>query len=77
MSIPASITVPKYPRFLFAPDQQTLDLYIVCTSPMALIWVRQTTPAQLYIVEGPQDEQMLRDAGEWWRENAVKNMEGD
>lgn len=77
MNITANIAVPEYSRFLFSPDQQTLELYITCTSPLALIWVQQTTPAQLWIVEGPQDEQLLLDAGAWWRENAVKNMGGN
>jgi hypothetical protein len=52
-----------------------MELYIVCTSPLALIWVRQTTPAQLFIVEGEPDEQMLRDCTEWYREFAVQSLD--
>lgn len=78
MSIP--VNIPEnliVPRFLLAPDPATRQLYIISTRPLTLIWVRQTTPAQLWIVEGPQDEQLLLDAGAWWRENGVKNMGGN
>jgi hypothetical protein len=75
--IPEKITVPKYPRFLFAPDESQMQLYICCTAPLALIWVRQTIPAQLYIVEGPQDEKLLRDAADWYRAEASKKIGGN
>ena len=66
--IPKTITTPILPKFLMAPDEKTMELYIVSTSPIALIWVRQTVPAQLYIVEGLQDAQILKDCAEWYRE---------
>ena len=75
MPIPATIQTPKLERFLFAPDAKTMELYIVCTQPLALIWVRQTIPAQLYIIEGPQKEQLLRDAAEWYKANAAKSLD--
>jgi hypothetical protein len=67
MSIPPKITVPRTPLFLFAPDADGKELYILCTKPLALIWVRQTIPAQLYIVEGPQREEILRQAADFYR----------
>jgi hypothetical protein len=74
MQIPTNITVPQYPRFMFTADQDAMQLYIVCTKPIALIWVRQTIPAQLYIVEGKQDEKLLQDCAEWYRNNAGKSL---
>lgn len=74
MSIPASITTPQYERFMFTPDEAARELYITCTAPLALLWIRQTTPAQIYILEGPQDEQMLRDAADWYRDRAGKSL---
>ena len=73
MAIPKTITVPKYPRFLFAPDGADKELYIICTKPLALVWVRQTIPAQLFIVEGPQNEKLLYDAAEFYRQYAGEN----
>lgn len=75
MPLPEKITVPEYPRFLPAPDQYNRQLYIICTSPLALIWVRQTVPGQLYIVEGPQDENLLKDAADWYRDFAANQMD--
>ena len=75
MAIPSKIEVPNYPRFMFTPDQQTMELYITCTKPLALIWVRQTIPAQLYIVEGPQKEQLLKDCADWYRKNAISKTD--
>lgn len=72
MSIPANISLPAYPRFLFAPDKSDQELYIVCTQPLALIWVLQTVPAQLHVLEGPQDEQMLRAAHAFYKAYAEK-----
>jgi hypothetical protein len=69
MAIPQKIAVPKYPKFLPSPDQNTMELYITCTSPLALIWVRQTTPAQLFIIEGPQEESILRECADWYRQH--------
>jgi len=74
MAIPPNITVPDYPRFLPTPDQATMELFITCTNPLALIWVRQTIPAQLCIVEGPQEEALLRDCEEWYRNYAAERM---
>jgi len=73
----AKISVPKYPRFLFAPDESSMQLYICCTAPLALIWVRQTVPAQLYIVDGPQDESLLRAAADWYRATTSKKIGGN
>lgn len=75
MQIPEKITVPKYPKFMFAPDPRSMELYIICNNPLALIWVRQTIPAQLYIVEGKQDPIMIRQAGEWYRENSQTKID--
>lgn len=71
MPIPEKITVPNYPRFLFAPDSQTMELYIICTKPLTLFWVRQTMPAQIYIIEGNPDEKLLRECANWYRVNAA------
>ena len=75
MSIPKKITIPNYPKFMFSADRNTMQLYIVCTNPLTLIWVRQTIPAQLYIVEGNQDENLLHECAEWYRINAVNNLD--
>jgi len=71
MPIPPKITPPKTPKFIFAPDHVAKELYIVFTNPLALIWVRQTIPAQLYIIEGPQKESILREAAEFYRQYAA------
>jgi len=73
MAIPPKITIPKTPHFIFAPDPVDKELYIVCTNPLALIWVRQTIPAQLYIIEGPMNEKILRDAAVFYRAYAGSN----
>jgi hypothetical protein len=62
-----SINVPEVPKFLPAPDEKTNELYIICTNPLALFWVRQTIPGQIYILEGPQDEKLLRECGDWYK----------
>ena len=77
MSIPQEITIPSYPRFLPTPDNSGMEMYITCTSPLALLWVRQTVPAQIYILDGPQSPALLRAAGEWWKEYAGKNIGGN
>jgi hypothetical protein len=77
MSIPEKISTPNLPRFLFAPDEAARQLYIICTRPLALIWVRQTVPAQLYILEGPRDEQMLRDAGAYYKAHVEGTIGGN
>lgn len=47
-----TIKTPERPRFLFAPDAKRKELYIVHTQyPLSLIWVQQTIPARLFIVE--------------------------
>lgn len=66
------ILIPQSPRFLFAPDGMGVELYIVCTKPLALIYVHQSTPAQLYIINGPQKPKILMDAGDWFREQCAK-----
>jgi hypothetical protein len=65
-----NITIPDIPRFIFSPNPDTMELFITCTKPLALIWIRQTIPAQLYIVEGSQDEEILKSCAEWYRVNA-------
>lgn len=72
MPIPSRITVPNYPKFLFAPDHKRMELYILCTNPLTLFWVRQTIPAQIYIVEGKPDEELLRECADWYRVNVGK-----
>jgi hypothetical protein len=72
--IPDKITLPKIPKFLPSPDQKTGEMFITCSKPLALFWVRQTIPAQIYIIEGPQDEKLLRQAAEWWRKYAVSYL---
>ncbi len=62
----------KAPRFMFSVNAVAKELYIVCTSPLALIWVKQTLPAKLFIIEGEQDEKMLLDCAAWYRKNAVQ-----
>ena len=69
-----SIDVPTYPQFMFSADKKTNHLYIICTKPLTLFWVRQTIPAQIYIVEGKQDRKLLQDCGEWYRKAATKNL---
>jgi hypothetical protein len=73
--IPEKITLPKIPKFLPSPEHKTGEMFITCTSPLALLWVRQTIPAQIYIVEGPQDEKLLRQAADWWRNYAVSHLD--
>jgi hypothetical protein len=68
------ITVPGYPRFMFTADQERKELYIVCTRPLALIWVRQTTPGQLYIVEGEPDADILKEAADWYRSAVASQL---
>lgn len=65
---------PPIPQFLFSPDEKSGELYITCTDPLALIWVRQTVPDQLYIIEGPQDENLLRAAADWYRQKANNSL---
>lgn len=70
MPIPKKISVPDYPKFLFAPDHKAMELYIVCSCLLTLFWVRQTIPAQIYILEGKPDEKLLRECADWYRANA-------
>lgn len=80
------------PKFLFAPDPNKDQLYIIHTQePLAVILVHQTIPAQLLIMEceyydhqfdDPATEldadeieilsDMLRDAADWYRQNAIE-----
>lgn len=69
------ITIPKYLKFLPDPDHNSMELYIICTNPLALFWVRQTTPAQIYIIEGTQDEKLLRKCGEWYKLLVSKSID--
>lgn len=55
------------PRFLLVPDEDNSQLFILCTKSMSLILVSQTTPAQLLLVRGEQDEQTLLDAADFWK----------
>jgi hypothetical protein len=42
----------EIPRFLFAPDQKEMQLYIVHTEfPLSIIYVEQTIPAKLFVVK--------------------------
>ena len=68
------IDVPTYSKFIFAPDQKTNNLYIICTQPLALFWVRKTIPAQIYFIEGKQDRKLLQECGEWYRKAATKEL---
>jgi len=72
-----TIELPEAPKFIFAPDEKTMELYIVHTSPYALIWIRQSTPTQLFIIEGEQDATILREAGEFYKQKANKSMGGN
>jgi hypothetical protein len=69
------IGLPNTPKFLFAPDESTMELYIVHIKPYSLIWVHQSTPAQLFILVGKQDEAILREAGEFYKEKAIRNLD--
>lgn len=75
MSIPKNITFPYYPKFMFAPDHNSMELYIICTKPLTLFWIRQTIPAQIYIVEGIPSESLLRECAEWYKLNALKGSD--
>jgi len=74
-AITTSIKVPAYPRFMPTPNHADMQLYITCTQPLALIWVCQTTPAQLYIVAGPQSPTLLKDCAEWYRAFAANQLD--
>jgi hypothetical protein len=67
-------TLPNIPKFLFAPDQVSMQLYIIHLQPFALIWVCQATPAQLFIIDGAQDENILRDAAEFYKNHVNNNF---
>jgi hypothetical protein len=69
------INVPDYPQFLPAPDQKTMQLYVVCTKPLAFFWIRQTIPAQIYILEGPQDEKLLKACAEWYKKFSANQLD--
>ena len=71
--IPKNITIPQTPKFIFAPNPVGKELYIICTKPLALIWIRQTIPAQLYIIEGPQIENILFEAADFYRTYAARS----
>ncbi|MDD5006411.1 MAG: hypothetical protein PHS33_07955 [Candidatus Omnitrophica bacterium] len=44
--------MPVLPEFLFAPDAHNDELYILHTrNPKCIIWIHQTIPAQLFIIE--------------------------
>lgn len=73
--IPKKITFPFIPQFIFAPDEKTMELYIISTAPLALFWIRQTIPAQIYIVLGFQDDQLLKDCAEWYRAFAQQKID--
>jgi hypothetical protein len=72
MTVPAKITIPEYPRFLTTLDMDADELYITCTNPPALLWVRQTTPVQICMVNGPLDEDLLSDCAEWYNTFILK-----
>ncbi|MBA4304594.1 MAG: hypothetical protein C0424_10255 [Sphingobacteriaceae bacterium] len=62
----------EIPRFMLVPDEQNNQLFILCTKSMSLILVTQTTPAQLLLVRGPQEEQTLLDAAEFWKAQGAR-----
>lgn len=76
------MNAPITPKFIFAPDQGKTELYIVHTqTPLAIIWVCQTIPAKLFIVEcaieqnektKKQLSQLLISAAEWYRKSALQ-----
>ena len=72
-----NIEIPPVPRFMFTPDQAGMQLYITCTQPLALIYVHQTIPAQLYIIEGPQEPQLLRDCAAWYRQATATQLDNN
>lgn len=75
MALPSKIKPPKTPNFLMAPDHKNMELYILHTNPFALIWVRQTVPAQMWIVEGEQSEKILREASEFYKNYIIENSD--
>ena len=72
-----SIETPVLPKMLLAADEATMQLYIIHREPYALIWVCQTTPATLYIVEGKQDENILKEAAKFYKERAAKTFDSN
>lgn len=60
------IKVPKYPKFIWAPENKSGETYIVCTNPLSLIWVRKTSPEQLFVVEGANETLLLLEAKQWY-----------
>lgn len=63
------ITPPLYPKFMFTVDHQQEELYILCTHPFALIWVRPTMPEEFYIIKGEHDAEMLDECIFWYKRN--------
>lgn len=72
------------PRFLFAPDHEAGQLYILHTQfPLSVILVQQSTPAQLLVIECEISEEdtvyyeermskVLTAAADWYRDNVLK-----
>jgi hypothetical protein len=58
-----------------APDHINMELYIVCTAPYMLIWVRPTIPAQLFVLKGTQSEELLLQAGDFYRDYVAENQQ--
>ena len=73
--IPDTIELPKIAKFLPVPDQDNQEMYVLSVDePLSLFWIRQTIPAQIYIVRGPQDESILREVAEWWKSYAANQL---
>lgn len=70
----SDIKIPILPKFMFSVDHHREELYIISTSPIALIWVRPTFPEEFYIIEGEKDTEMLQRAIEWYKKNHQINM---
>lgn len=62
------------PRFLLVPDATNNQVFILCTATMSLILVTHHTPAQLLLVRGQQDAQVLLDAAEFWKQQLATNQ---
>lgn len=69
--------IPKLSKFLFAPDGEQKELYIIHTEyPISIIWVKQTIPHQLFIIEQEDPNtpdhimaNILRQAAVWFKAN--------
>ncbi len=74
---------PNCPKFMFAPDHNDRELYIIHTQhPLAVIWVYQSTPAKLFVIHherfsGNVEQTLtsvLQDAAEFYRHYASEQQ---